>query len=125
MKTYHRFYNLKASAEEVYNALVKPISIELWSGMSAVMEEVPGTEFSLFEGDITGVNLEFVPNEKIVQEWFFWENEERSIVTIDLKSDKNHTTVELTHTNIPDDAYENMKEGWDGYYFGALKEYFR
>jgi activator of HSP90 ATPase len=125
MKTYQKFYNLKASPEEVYNALVKPLSIELWSGMTAVMEEVPGSEFSIFEGDITGVNLEFVPNEKIVQEWFFGEEEEKSIVTIVLKSDKSHTVVSLTHTNIPDEAYDNIKEGWDKYYFGALKGYFR
>jgi activator of HSP90 ATPase len=125
MQTFHKFYNLRANPEEVYNAIVKPLSIELWSGMSAVMEEIPGTEFSLFDGDITGRNIEFVPNEKIVQEWYFGEEEEKSIVTIELKADKSYTTVELTHTNIPDEAFENMKEGWNEYYFGALKDYFR
>ena len=125
MKTYHKFYRIKASPEEVYAALVKPISIELWTGMDAIMEELPGKEFSLFDGDITGLNLEFIPNEKIVQEWFFGEQDEKSIVTIALKADKNNTVAELTHTNIPDNSFDNMIEGWDSYYFGALREYFR
>ena len=125
MKTFHKFYRIKASPEEVYASLVKPVSIELWSGMPAVMEEKEGTEFSLFDGEISGINLEFIPGEKIVQEWFFGEHEEKSIVTILLRPDKNNTNAELLHTNIPDDAFENMKEGWDEYYFGALREFFR
>ena len=28
------------------------------------------------------------------------------------------------HTNIPDEAYDDMAYGWDTYYFGGLKEFF-
>ncbi len=124
MKTYHKHYRIKATPEEVYNALVKPFAIALWTGAKVQMEEKAGTEFSLFDGDITGVNLEFVPNEKIVQEWYFGEQEEKSIVTIRLREDKIYTNIELTHSNIPDDAFEDMKQGWDEYYFGGLEEFF-
>lgn len=124
MKTYHKFYRIKGSPEEIYNALVKPFAISLWTGAKVQMEEKEGTEFSLFDGDIMGMNIEFVPNKKIVQEWYFGEQEERSIVTINLSEDKIYTRIELTHTNIPDEAFEDMKEGWDEYYFGGLKEFF-
>ena len=124
MKTYHKYYKIKASPEEIYNALVKPFAISLWTGAPAQMEEKPGTQFSLFNGDIEGVNIEFVPNEKIVQEWFFGEQEEPSIVTIKLRDEKHSTEIELNHTHIPDDAFEDMKSGWDHYYFGGLKEFF-
>ena len=124
MKTYHKYYKIKASPEEVYNALVKPFAIALWTGAKVMMEEKPGTEFSLFDGDISGRNLEFVPNEKIVQEWNFGEQEEKSIVTITLRGEKLLTNIELNHTNIPDDAFEDMKQGWDQYYFGGLGEFF-
>ncbi len=125
MKNYHRFYSINADPEEVYSALVKPLSLELWTGFPAVMEEEPGTEFSLFDGDISGVNMEFIPGKKIVQEWFFGNQTEKSVVTITLTPDKNKTKVELHHANIPDDAIEDIKEGWDSYYFGALKKFFR
>jgi activator of HSP90 ATPase len=124
MKTYHKYYKIKGSPEEVYNALVKPFAISLWTGAKTQMEEKAGTEFSLFDGDITGMNLEFVPNQKIVQEWYFGEQEEKSIVTLLFREDKIHTQVELTHTNIPDESFEDMKNGWDNYYFGGLKEFF-
>lgn len=124
MKTYHKFYKIKGTPEDIYNALVKPFAISLWTGAKTQMEEKEGTEFSLFDGDISGMNLEFVPNQKIVQEWYFGDQEERSIVTINLKEERIYTRIELTHTNIPDEAFEDMKEGWDSYYFGGLKDFF-
>lgn len=125
MKTYHKNYRIKATPEEVYNALVKPFAISLWTGEPARMEEKPGTEFSLFNGDICGINLEFVPNQKIVQQWFFGDQEKESIVTLQFHENKLHTQIELTHINIPDEAFEDIKNGWDHYYFGGLMEFFQ
>ncbi len=88
------------------------------------MEEKPGTVFSIFGGDITGLNLEFIENEKIVQEWFFGETEKDSIVTITLHPAGTATNVELLHTNIPDEAFDDIKNGWDNYYFGGLRDFF-
>jgi len=88
------------------------------------MSEEPGTLFSLYDGDIEGLNLEFEKDHKIVQEWFFGDQEEKSIVTITLRPDRNFTRIELLHTNIPEEAFEDMEYGWDAYYFGGLKEFF-
>jgi hypothetical protein len=41
-----------------------------------------------------------------------------------LHSHKKGTSLELLHTNIPDEAYENISDGWDEDYFGALNELF-
>jgi activator of HSP90 ATPase len=87
------------------------------------MEPVAGSAFSLWGGSISGVNLEFEENRKIVQKWFF-DDEENSIVTMKLHPHKKGTSLELLHTNIPDEAYENISEGWDEDYFGALNELF-
>jgi activator of HSP90 ATPase len=127
MKNIKKHYHIKASAEDIFTALTNPLTIEIWTGASAVMEPVAGTEFSLWDGDITGLNLEFEPGKKIVQEWFFEEDEEldsdqKSIVTIKLHNDGNSTDVELLHINIPDEAFDNIVEGWDKYYFKPLKE---
>jgi len=127
MKNIKKHYHIKASAEDIFTALTNPLTIEIWTGASAVMEPVAGTEFSLWDGDITGMNLEFEPGKKIVQEWFFEEDEEldsdqKSIVTIKLHNNGNATDVELLHINIPDEAFDNIVEGWDKYYFKPLKE---
>jgi activator of HSP90 ATPase len=88
------------------------------------MEPVAGTVFSLWDGSISGLNIEFVENKKIVQHWFFEEQEEDSIVTIKLHQHKKGTSVEVFHTNIPDEAFNNIADGWDEDYFGSLRELF-
>lgn len=116
--------HIKATPEEVYRALVNPFTIELWSGEPAVMQAAPDTEFSLWGGDIVGKNIEFVENEKVVQQWFFGEDEPHSLVTISLFEDKNRTRVEVVHENVPEDARENMIDGWKHNYLGAIKVFF-
>ncbi|MCK5691393.1 MAG: SRPBCC domain-containing protein, partial [Bacteroidales bacterium] len=61
---------------------------------------------------------------RITQEWFFGDQEQKSIVTISLRPDRHFTKIELHHTNIPDEAFDDMVHGWDTYYFGGLKDFF-
>ena len=123
MKSIKRYYVLNAEPKDVYNALTNKTMLEIWTGEEAEMERVEGSAFSLWGGSISGVNLEFEENQKIVQRWFF-EDEENSIVTMKLHPHKKGTSLELSHTNIPDEAYENISDGWDEDYFGALNELF-
>lgn len=124
MKELRKYYRIKGTPNEIYAVLTNPFSITLWTGGEAKMEEKPGTEFSLFDGDIEGMNLDFEKDSKIVQEWYFGNQEDKSIVTITLRADRIYTKIELHHTNIPDEAHEDIAYGWDKYYFGGLKEFF-
>lgn len=121
MKDFKYTLAITASPEEVFTALTNPFQIELWSGYPADMKAETGYIFSLWEGDITGVNLEIQPNRLLSQEWFFGEQEEPSIVRIELKKSGAQTTLTLSHTNIPDDVYEEITEGWREYYLGSVK----
>lgn len=123
MKNYKAYFDIKAEPQDVFTALTNPFSIELWSGAQAIMSPEVGFEFSLWDGDIIGKNLEVIPNEKLVQEWYFGEevDENRSIVTLKLWEKKSNTSVELNHTNIPSEAYDNIVEGWNEAYLGAIK----
>lgn len=124
MKDYKKYYTLPASPEEVFAALTNPATIRLWTGEEAEMSTEPGSEFSLWEGSIAGKNLEFEKDKKIVQEWYFGEQETPSVVTIKLHADKKGTSAELRHTNIPDEAFDDITAGWDEHYFGALEEFY-
>lgn len=125
MKNIVKKYKINATSEEVYKALTNSFTIELWTGYTAKMEPVPGSEFEMWEGDISGLNLEFIENSKIVQEWYFGEQKENSIVILNLSSKGNKTIIELTHTNIPDEVYEDIKKGWDEDYMGSLINFFK
>lgn len=126
MKDYKKYFIIPAPPEELYIALTNPFTIQLWSGEEAVMSTEPGSEFSLFDDSIMGRNLEFEENKKIVQEWYFGEEEAPipSIVTLKLHAHKDGTSVELRHTAIPDEAYDDIIEGWNEVYFEALTDFF-
>ncbi len=125
MKDYKKYFIIKASLEELSLALTNPDTIPPWTGEMAPMSTEAGSEFSIFDGSIEGRNLEFEEGKKIVQEWYFGDDEEeQSIVTIKLHEHKEGTSVELRHINIPDEAYEDMVEGWNDVYFAALDEFY-
>lgn len=124
MKDLKKYYILSATPDDVYNALTNPATIQLWTGELAEMSETEGSEFSLWEGSIEGKNLEFVKGKKIVQQWYFGEQTEPSIVTILLHPHKAGTSAELRHTNIPDEDFENILAGWDENYFGSLINFY-
>ncbi len=124
MKDFKKYYILPVEPEEVYMALTNPVTIRLWTGEPAEMSTEPGSEFSLWDGSIVGKNLEFVPGKKIVQQWYFGDQEADSIVTILLHPHKKGTSVELRHTNIPDSEYEDITDGWDHTYFASLDEFY-
>lgn len=124
MQNYKKYYTIPAPPEDVYLALTIPLSIKLWSGAEAEMSTEPDSEFSLFDGDISGKNLEFEENKKIVQQWYFDGQDEPSIVTIKLHEHIKGTSVELLHTNIPTESYDEFVSGWNDSYFGELLEFF-
>jgi uncharacterized protein YndB with AHSA1/START domain len=124
MKDFKKYYIIPALPADVYTALTNPTTLRLWTGEEAEMSTEPGSEFSLWDGSIAGKNLEFQEGKKIVQEWYFGDQEEKSIVTIILHDHKHGTSAELHHTNIPEKDYEEIVDGWSHSYFGALREFY-
>ena len=106
MKTFKKTFKINAESSDVYSALTNPFTIELWSG------------------DITGKNLEFVQDKKVVQEWYFGDQPEKSIVTITISADRENSLVTVEHSNIPDEEFSGIAEGWKEYYFDAISNFF-
>lgn len=124
MKAFKRSFKINAEPSDIYSAITNPFTIELWSGYPAQMSTDPGSEFSLWEGDITGKNLEFIKDKKVVQEWYFGDRTEKSIVTISISHDRENSIVTVEQSNIPDEEYNGIEEGWREYYFDAIKSFF-
>ena len=124
MKDYKNYYIIGATPKEVFIALTNPATIQLWSGEKATMSTVAGSEFSLWEGSIEGKNVSFEEGKKIIQQWYFGEQEEESLVTILLHPHKNGTSAELRHTNIPEADYDDIVNGWNDVYFNSLINFY-
>ncbi len=124
MANYKKYITLPASPEEVYLALTIAQSIQLWTGAEVNFEAKENTEFSFWDGDIVGKNISFEYGKKIVQQWYFGEDNEASIVTIKLHEDKKGTSLEFQQTNIPDEDFKDFTEGIEEYYLGGLIDFF-
>jgi activator of HSP90 ATPase len=124
MKTFKKTFRINAEPSDVYSAITNPFTIELWSGYPAQMSTEPGSEFSLWEGDITGKNIEFIQDKKVVQEWYFGEQSEKSLVVISITPDRENSQVTVEHSNIPDEEFDGISEGWREYYFDAIVRFF-
>ncbi len=124
MKTFRKVFKINADPADIYAALTNPSTIELWSGYPAVMSTEPGSEFSLWDGDISGRNLEFITGKKIVQEWYFGDQPEKSIVTIIIEPERDSSVVTVEQTNIPDEDFSGIAEGWKEYYVDAIIGFF-
>ena len=123
MKTIKKQYIILAPVEKVWRALVDPKLMEAWGAGPALMSDQPGTKFSLWGGDIHGTNLEVEEEEKLVQDWFSGKWPEPSRVTLSLIPEDDGTKVDLLHERVPDDEADEISDGWDSYYLGAIKSY--
>ncbi|SFC04045.1 Uncharacterized conserved protein YndB, AHSA1/START domain [Parapedobacter composti] len=124
MRDYKAYFIIPAEPEMVYLALTTAETIRLWTGDEVVMVAEPETEFSLWDGAITGKNLSFEPGKKIEQQWYFGDQETPSIVTIKLHAHKRGTSMEVRQTNIPDEAYDEIVDGWQTVYAASLIEFY-
>lgn len=124
MKNFKKTFNINAEPSDIYAALTNPYTIELWSGYPAQMVSEPGEEFSMWDGDITGKILELVTDKKVIQEWYFGERDTKSVVTITITPSRGGSVVVVEHTNIPDEDFDNITEGWNEYYMGAIRRFY-
>lgn len=123
MKTINQTYHMAAPVDKVWQCLVNPKEIEAWGGGPAKMNHKEGSEFTLWGGDIHGVNKEVVEGQKLVQEWYGGKWDKPSIATFSLHSEKNGTKIDFHQTDVPDDSAQSIESGWKDYYLGAIKLY--
>ena len=124
MRDFKAYFIIPAEPNAVYLALTTEITINLWTGEEATMVAEPGTAFSMWGGAIVGKNLSFVEGKEIIQQWYFGEGTE-SIVTIKLHAHKRGTSMEVRQSGIPDEAYEDMADGWHTTYAAGLIDFYR
>ncbi|XVF75932.1 hypothetical protein PTKIN_Ptkin13bG0226800 [Pterospermum kingtungense] len=108
-----------------------------WKGFtqsSARISKEVGGQFSIFDGSVTGNNLELQEGKLIVQRWRFgsWPDGVDSTVRLVFEEpEPGVTIVKLTHTDIPEeDRYgnatvvENTERGWRDLIFNKIRAVF-
>jgi len=120
--------SMKCTGQEMFNALTKRDMIQIFTGGEAKMGETAevGSTFELLGGNISGKYTEVVPFTRIVQEWRLksWPQGVHSSVTITIKQTKEDTKVTIAQTGVPAKEVESTRQGWQRYYFHAMKRSF-
>ncbi|OGN92852.1 MAG: hypothetical protein A2Z75_07305 [Chloroflexi bacterium RBG_13_50_10] len=123
-KTVSQSVTFKTTPHEVYEAIMDSKKHSEFTDSQASMSRKTGGKFSVYGGDIAGVNLELIPDQKIVQSWRYsdWPEGHYSKVTFSLKAVKEGTRLTFTQTEVPDEHYEDIAQGWRDYYWAPMKE---
>ena len=113
---------------EVYQALVDAKKHSAFTGSRATGEEKVGGKFTAWDGYISGKFLELEEGKRIVQEWVTTEWPEGyppSHLELTFREVKTGTEVSMIHSDVPEEQAEDLKEGWNEFYWKPLRDYFK
>jgi activator of HSP90 ATPase len=124
-KTIRQTVTFKASPHDIYESLIDEKKHAQFTGAKVKLNRKTGGKFSIWDGEISGENLELVPDKKIVQTWRYsdWPAGEFSTATFSLEAVDGGTRLTLNQSGVPDESYEDIKQGWKDYYWIPLKKY--
>jgi activator of HSP90 ATPase len=124
MKTIRQTVTFKASPHVIFEMLMDSKKHSEFTGSKAKINREVGGSFSTWDGYSTGVNLKLVKDKRIVQNWRAsdWPEGHYSVLTIELENVKGNTKLVLIQTDVPDDQYESISDGWKEFYWDKIKE---
>ncbi|GLT38625.1 hypothetical protein SLA2020_128600 [Shorea laevis] len=121
-------------AKDLYEILMDENRWKGFTQSNARISKEVGGEFMIFDGSVTGRNLELQDGKLIVQKWRFGSWPDGIDSTVRLTFDEPEpgvTTVKLTHTDVPEeDRYgnatvvENTERGWRDLIFHKIRAVF-
>lgn len=122
----HSEIDFKARPQRFYTAILDSKQFAGFTGMAAEIDSRVGGAFSLFNGMITGRNVELVEKQRIVQAWrpSSWDAGVYSIVHFELKPRGAECTLIFDHTGFAPGLFDHLDAGWKGHYWEPLKKYF-
>jgi activator of HSP90 ATPase len=116
----------EASPHDVYEALMDSRKHAKFTGGKAVVSRKVGGKIDIYDGYITGENVELVQDKKIVQLWKpdegdCWPSDHYSKATFALKSEKGGTRLTFTQTGVPVECGDRFDTGWSENYWEPMR----
>ena len=123
-KTVKQSVTFGASPHEIYEDLMDSGKHAQLTGGEAKISRKVGGKFTAFDGYSEGINVELVPDKKIVQTWRAsdWPEGHYSKATFLLKEVQGGTRLTFTQTGVPEEHYEDISQGWRDYYWAPMKK---
>lgn len=122
----HQEIGFKCSAQRVFEALISSEQFAELTDAPAEITAKRGGKFSCFDGMITGLTIEVVPNKRLVQAWRVgnWDEGIYSIVRFEL-AELSETEARLIfdHAGFPVQHKAHLEPGWYNKYWEPMKRY--
>jgi len=130
MKEYriHLELELSVNPEKLYNDWLDSKAHSSFTGGEAHISNSLNSEFSCWDGYISGRIKELEPAKRILQSWRtseFKELDEDSILEVLFNNlPTGNTLFILNHWNLSEDDIEKYKSGWVEHYLKPMKDYY-
>lgn len=123
-KTIKQKVRFKASPDAVYDLLADSTQRSKVTGRRASISRKVGGAFTADDGRVSGVNVDLVPGERIVQAWrrndFPDGIYSMAAVTLTPTADGG-TELVLTHRGVPKGLIDGTEENWRHDYWEKMK----
>ena len=119
----HQEITINANPAAVYRVLTNSGDfVRMTGGRSADISKEIGGAVSLFGGDIRALNIELLPDKRVVQAWRSqaWPEGVYSIVKFELLAHGVGTKLVFDQTGHPPAAQSMLEEGWKKMYWAPM-----
>jgi len=108
----HQEVDFQVAPARIYEALLDAKQFSAFTGHSAEIQAQPGGSLKLFGGLIQGLNIELVPNRRIVQAWreAWWRPGYYSLVKFEFVGRGSGTHLVFDQTGIAGDDWEPLRK---------------
>lgn len=95
-----------------------------FSESKAVISREVGGKIWAYDGYIDGWNVELVPDKKIVKKWrgSDWPEGWYSTASFELKKVTGGSKLTFVQTEVPEDQFEDISQGWVEDYWEKMKK---
>jgi uncharacterized protein YndB with AHSA1/START domain len=127
-KTIKQRVKFRAPPAVVYELLADSRKHSAVTGKGATISRKVGGTFTTSGNDVSGVNVDLVPGQRIVQAWRHRRFPEgifsMAAVTLTPTTDGG-TELVLTHRGVPKDLIPETERTWREQYWSRIKDYLR
>lgn len=124
----HQNVTFSASPLELFNIYLDSKKHSAEIDDKVTISRKIGSRFSAFGGMLRGRTLMIVPDRLIVQSWraSSWKkNDPDSVLILQFGRVKRGGRITLSQVNVPQHAYQNIKEGWPKHYWKPWTTYLK
>lgn len=125
-KTIKQKVKFKGAPKEIYELLTETKKCEAFSQKKADISKDIGGHFSVYSGNIHGINVDLVPGKRIVQAWRGSNFPEGifSMATFNLvKASDGGTQLTLTHRGVPKELIPSVEKKWRTDFWDKIKRH--